>query len=157
MENTLIQKLETDAQKRSISGEVVGLKALFLSQKEQIEEALSSGWKRSEVWAILKENGNYPGTYSAFLKHCSRFISPAPKGHFNPQKNASKKKRRQLRKTRKTRPRHRHPKRIRRIRIRQEKDHTIPATTTSLPSLVTSMRKSHSFKEHPPCRMSTFF
>ena len=85
MENTLIQKLETDAQKRSISGEVVGLKALFLSQKEQIEEALSSGWKRSEVWAILKENGNYPGTYSAFLKHCSKFISPAPKGHFNPQ------------------------------------------------------------------------
>ena len=72
MENTLIQKLETDAQKRSISGEVVGLKALFLSQKEQIEESLSSGWKRSEVWAILKENGNYPGTYSAFLKHCSK-------------------------------------------------------------------------------------
>ena len=93
MENTLIQKLETDAQKRSISGEVVGLKALFLSQKEQIEEALSSGWKRSEVWAILKENGNYPGTYSAFLKHCSRFISPAPKGHFNPQKKTPAKKR----------------------------------------------------------------
>ena len=78
MENTLIQKLETDAQKRSISGEVVGLKALFLSQKEQIEEALSSGWKRSEVWAILK--------------HCSRFISPAPKGHFNPQKKRQQKK-----------------------------------------------------------------
>ena len=92
MENTLIQKLETDAQKRSISGEVVGLKALFLSQKEQIEEALSSGWKRSEVWAILKENGNYPGTYSAFLKHCSKFISPAPKGHFNPQKKRQQKK-----------------------------------------------------------------
>ena len=92
MENTLIQKLETDAQERSISGEVVGLKALFLSQKEQIEEALSSGWKRSEVWAILKENGNYPGTYSAFLKHCSKFISPAPKGHFNPQKKRQQKK-----------------------------------------------------------------
>ena len=92
MENTLIQKLETDAQKRSISGEVVGLKALFLSQKEQIEEALSSGWKRSEEWAILKENGNYPGTYSAFLKHCSKFISPAPKGHFNPQKKRQQKK-----------------------------------------------------------------
>lgn len=39
MENTLIQKLETDAQKRSISGEVVGLKALFLSQKEQIRRS----------------------------------------------------------------------------------------------------------------------
>ena len=73
MENTLIQKLETDAQKRSISGEVVGLKALFLSQKEQIEEALSSGWKRSEVWAILKENGRI--TFHYFCIFSTAFIT----------------------------------------------------------------------------------
>lgn len=92
MENTLIKKLEINAQKKSISGEIVGLRALFLSQKDQIEEALNNGWKRSEVWAILRENGTYPGTYSAFLKHCSKFISPAPKSHFNPQKKRQQKK-----------------------------------------------------------------
>lgn len=73
-------------------GKIVGLKALFLAQKDQIEEALKSGWKRTEVWSILKENGSYPGTYSAFLKHCSKFISPSSKDSFNTKRKTAKKR-----------------------------------------------------------------
>jgi len=91
MKNPLIEKLETDAQQRSSVGKIVGLKALFLAQKDQIEEALKSGWKRTEVWSILKENGSYPGTYSAFLKHCSKFISPSSKDSFNTKRKTPKK------------------------------------------------------------------
>lgn len=91
MKNSLIEKLEINAQKKFSTGETIGLTALFLAQKDQIEEALQNGWKRSEIWSFLKENGNYPGTYSAFLKHCSKFISPHSKGPFNTKRKTPKK------------------------------------------------------------------
>lgn len=46
--------------------------ALFLSQKDEIQEALDMGWSVMAVWRHLRKEGRFSGTYECFLNHTKR-------------------------------------------------------------------------------------
>lgn len=57
--------------------------ALFLSQKDEIQEALNMGWSVMAVWRHLRKEGRFSGTYECFLNHTKRslkirkYVSPS--------------------------------------------------------------------------------
>ena len=44
------------------------LRGFFLIKRIEIEEALREGFGKKRIWAILNRDGEFPGSYSSFLK-----------------------------------------------------------------------------------------
>lgn len=50
------------------------LKILFLIKRPEIEEAIREGFGKKRIWKILNRDGEFPGSYSCFLKMVKKYI-----------------------------------------------------------------------------------
>lgn len=50
-------------------------KALFLSKKDEIKEAMDAGWRMKNIWALLAEQQVFVGGYDCFIRYVHRYIT----------------------------------------------------------------------------------
>lgn len=77
MEEATEEKTEKQAQSK---------RALFLAKKDEIEEAIRAGWKRTEIWRYLKKVGSFTASYDCFAGYVREYlpdikVDATPKGN----------------------------------------------------------------------------
>lgn len=48
--------------------------ALFLSKKDEINEAMAAGWSRKNIWELLHSQKAFEGCYDCFLRYVRKYI-----------------------------------------------------------------------------------
>ena len=74
---TVKQKRLVDLLMEDTSGEKAekqSPRALFLAKRDEIEEALRAGWKRTDIWRYLKKTGACSASYDCFASYVREYL-----------------------------------------------------------------------------------
>lgn len=74
---SLLDRLVSTEREEGGDGKAGYLKGFFLIKRIEIEEALREGFGKKRIWAILNRDGEFPGSYSSFLKLVQAHIGNA--------------------------------------------------------------------------------
>ncbi len=61
--------------KNSIPQKRIGLKVIFIAQKDDIASALKKGCSILSIWELLHEERNFEGSYKTFCSYVAKYIA----------------------------------------------------------------------------------